>query len=86
MGYKIADPILEKIVGKVVCVFDETEQQFESAQVLSATEFEKRYRNSEIAARGDGVVLYLQENILNDLTADWAGEDMAKTGVEISLF
>lgn len=88
MTYRLCDPVLDKIQGPVMCQMDGTETEYESIKELTAKVFQKKYGISEIRAQQDRIVLVLteRESVPNDLSAEWAREQMGETGRGISFF
>ena len=88
MTYKLYDQTLEKISGRVICIIDGVEREYEDIHELTSKDFDKKYIVSEICSRGDKTVVTLKENdiVPNDLSAKWAQKHMRETGKEISFF
>lgn len=88
MTYRLFDSMIEKIESPVICVMDGKETRYASTKELLAQDFAKKYEIASIKARNGDIVITLRESsvIPNDLSADWAKEQMANTGEEISFF
>lgn len=88
MTYKLAEMVLGRIHGPVLCMIDGKETAFANAQELLEHEFDRKYEVTCISARNDQIVVELRENrsVLNSLEENWAKEQFEKTGREISFF
>ena len=88
MTFRLCEPLLEKIVGTVVCVIDGNETEFANGFELAAKPFGRKYAISQISFRDGRTVIKLQESnsVQNDLKAEWAQKQIRETGKEPSFF
>ena len=60
MSYNLVSD-LKRIKGKVICVIDGKEYEFECSDDIVNQDFDKEYVVSNIEAKRDAVVLYFEE-------------------------